>query len=836
MGSIFTVVRNVPASLALALVGLILALAGLILITPQLAGSILGEFRVVPGSIFVVVGLVVFLVGVFLGLGHAFFPTLAAVVKKDLKGYFDQPTGYILLVIFAALLAGLGFRQLFIAPEASMRAVISLWLPMLLTLFVPAATMRLVSEEQRDGTLETLLTQPLRTWNVIAAKFIAGFAFVSVGIIASLGIPIALETAGDMDIGAVIAQYFGTFLMTASYVAIGLFASSLTRNQMVALITGLATIGVLTLAGLPIVTLALPSRIAVLIQDLSPLTHYASISRGVLDLRDLLYFVALIMTFLSATYLMIRGKTVSHRSPRYRNLQFGVAALVLISLLVGWFGSFIGGRLDLTEQKLYTLDPATRDIVENLDDIVTIKLFTSQDPPVQISLVTRDVTDFVDDLASASNGRIKLQKIQADTSEEAAEQADRSFVRPQQFNLETQGELQIKLGYLGMGMTYANSQEVIGYIDSLDQLEQRVAGNIYRMTLKEPKTIGMLYGHGEKRRDAELQSWRNQLERQYYVEEFDYVAEGQLDATGRGYDILVIPGSQKEIFPDLFNEIDQYLSEGGKVLILMDPVLIDQQRMRGSANNPGMINWLRDYGIDVGTDVVMDFQAHETLGFGTSYGVVNLPYPYWVQVPTSESAISGGSAGAVFPWASSIEITNRVSNDIRDVEITPLLTTFETAGLDLDYDDLSPRSPRIDELSRTELRERHLAVSITGRRCPPLRAVCEIDPEDVFRMIVATDSDFISEQMAGGREQRYPDHIFLGLNWVDWLAQEDALAQIRGKGERFRPLVFSSDSDLHKNLVQYGNIIGVPALIILIGLVRFFLRRNTTRKVYTRGR
>ena len=760
--------------------------------------------------------------------------SIFAVVKKDLKGYFDQPTGYILLVIFAALLAGLGFRQLFIAPEASMRAIISLWLPMLLTLFVPAATMRLVSEEQRDGTLETLLTQPLRTWYVIAAKFIAGFAFVSVGIIASLGIPIALQTAGDMDIGAVIAQYFGTFLMTASYVAIGLFASSLTRNQMVALITGLATIGILTLAGLPIVTLALPSRVAVLIQDLSPLTHYASISRGVLDLRDLLYFVALIMTFLSATYLMIRGKTVSHRSPRYRNLQFGVAALVLISLLVGWFGSFIGGRLDLTEQKLYTLDPATRDIVENLDDIVTIKLFTSEDPPVQISLVTRDVTDFVDDLAAASNGRIKLQKIQADTSEEAAEQAERSFVRSQQFNLETQGELQIKLGYLGMGMTYANSQEVIGIIDSLDQLEQRVAGNIYRMTLKEPKTIGMLYGHGEKRRDAELQSWRNQLERSYYVEEFDYVQEGLLDATGRGFDILVVPGSQKEIFPDLFNEIDQYLSEGGKVLILMDPVLIDQQRMRGSANNPGMINWLRDYGIDVGTDVVLDFQAHETLGFGTPGGVINLPYPYWVQVPTSESAISGGSAGAVFPWASSIEITNRYSDEVRDAEITPLLTTFDTAGVDLDYDDLSPRSPRLDDLSQTELGERHLAVSITGRRCPPLKAVCEIDPENVFRLIVATDSDFISEQMAGGRQPRYPDHILLGLNWIDWLAQEDALAQIRGKGERFRPLVFSSD--LHKSIVQYGNIIGVPALIILIGLIRFFLRRNTTRKVYTRGR
>lgn len=756
--------------------------------------------------------------------------SIFAVVKKDLKGYFDQPTGYILLVVFAALLAGLGFRQLFLAPEASLRAIISLWLPMLLTLFVPAATMRLVSEEQRDGTLETLLTQPLRTWNVIAAKFLAGFIFVSVGIIATIGIPIALETAGDMDVGAVVAQYFGTFLMTASYVAVGLFASSLTRNQMVSLIIGLAIIGILTLAGLPIVTLALPSRVAVLIQDLSPLTHYGSIARGVLDFRDLLYFVALIMTFLSATYLMIRGKTVSHRSPRYRNLQFGVAALVVISLLVGWFGNSIGGRLDLTEQRLYTLDSATRDILNNLDDIVTIKLFTSEDPPVQISLVTRDVVDFVDDLAAASNGRIKLQKIHADASDEAAEEADRSFIRPVQFNIESQGELQIKLGYLGMGMTYANSQEVIGFIDSLDRLEQRVAGNIYRMTLKEPKTIGMLYGHGEKRRDAELQSWRNQLERQYYVEEFDYVGEGQLDATGRGLDILVIPGPQKEIFPDLFNEIDEYLSEGGKVLVLLDSVLIDEQRMRGAANNPGMANWLRSYGVDIGTDLVMDFQAHETLGFGTNYGVVNLPYPYWVQVPTTESAISGGSPGAVFPWASSIEITNRVSDDVRDVEITPLLTTFETAGVDLDFDDLSPRSPRIDELSRTELRERHLAVAVTGRRCPPFKAVCEIDPENVFRLIVATDSDFIGERMV----QRYPDHQLLGLNWIDWLAQEDALTQIRGKGDRFRPLVFSSD--LHKNLVQYGNIIGVPALIVLIGLIRYFLRRNTTRKVYTSGR
>ena len=201
-----------------------------------------------------------------------------------------------------------------------------------------------------------------------------------------------------------------------------------------------------------------------------------------------------------------------------------------------------------------------------------------------------------------------------------------------------------------------------------------------------------------------------------------------------------------------------------------------------------------------------------------------------MQVPTSESNISGGVAGVIMPWASSIDITNRISDEVGEIEVTPLLTTFETAGVDLEFEDLSPRSPRLVELADSPLRERHLAVAVTGTRCPPLHATCEIDPENVFRMIVATDSDWIGEQMV----QRYSQHQLLALNWMDWLMQEDALATIRGKGEVFRPLVFTSDT--HKNIVQYANVIGVPALIVLLGLARFLVRRNRTRKVYGSGK
>ena len=160
-----------------------------------------------------------------------------ALVKKDLKGYFDQPTGYVLLVIFVGVSSYIFFQTALENEEASLRPLFSLF-PWMLAIFVAASTMRLVAEEQRDGTLEILLTQPIRAWSVLLSKLVAALLFVGTGVVLTIGIPIALETAGDLDRGAVVAQYLGTFLLTASLVSIGLFTSSLTRNQIVAFILG----------------------------------------------------------------------------------------------------------------------------------------------------------------------------------------------------------------------------------------------------------------------------------------------------------------------------------------------------------------------------------------------------------------------------------------------------------------------------------------------------------------------------------------------------------------------------------------------------------------------
>ena len=568
-----------------------------------------------------------------------------ALIKKDLKGYFDQPTGYILLVLFASWLSYGFFRSTFDTFEASLRPLFTteltperLSLPWLLALFVPASTMRLLAEEQRDGTLETLLTQPIKAWIVLISKFCSGVLFVTVAVLATIGIPIALGTAGDMDIGAVVAQYIGSLFLAASFVAIGLFTSSISRNQIVAFILGFFFILVLMSAGLDQVAVTLPVGVANVLQTLSPVTHFSTIARGIIDLRDLLYFAALISTFLSATYLMLRSKSLSHVSSQYRNLQVGVSSLILLSLLVGWYGNYIGGRLDLTEDKIFTLSDGTSEILDELDDILTIKLYESKDPPPQISLVSRDVNDFLEDLSS-SREDIKFVRKFPDEDEEVAKEAKMAGVSPVQFNVFGQTELSTKLGYLGLTLTYADQREVIQFIRSVDGFEYNIASSINSMLLKESKTVGFLTGHGEMNSKQGLAALTQYLSSQYDVTDIEAKSDGSIDLTD--IDVLIVAGPNQNI-PDLERSaIREYVSGGGKAMILLDPVLVDQGRLVAVRNTNSSAEFLEDFGIILEDNMVFDPQFNESLSFNVGVGNVVLNYPFWAHVPTIDKKITG---------------------------------------------------------------------------------------------------------------------------------------------------------------------------------------------------
>ncbi len=759
--------------------------------------------------------------------------SLIPLVKKDLRGYFDQPTGYILIVIFVGVISYLFFfvSDFNRTSEASVRDLFSL-LPWLLALFIPASTMRLIAEEQRDGTLEILLTQPIRGWVVLAAKFLSGMIFVSVAILATVGIPIALETVGNvegekwnLDEGAVIAQYVGSLLLAASFVAVGLFTSSLTQNQIVSFILGLFLIAILMLIGLDVVSDPLPERFSSLLQNLSPVTHFHSMARGVIDLRDVLYFAALVSTFLSATFLAIRSKSLSRESTQYRNLQLGVAGLIVLSLLVGWFSSSIGGRLDLTEDKLYTLSDGTKEILDGLDDILTIKLFTSKDPPTNILTATRDVNDFLDDLASGSS-RVKVVRRYPDTNPDpeanihedpglrALRESQLAGVPPQQFNVVSQGEIQIKVGYLGLSMTYADRREVIPTINSIDGFEYRFASLAHRMTQTERKTVGFLSGNGERAIDGELRTLAAVLGQQYDVKQITPDEEQQIDLGD--LDVLIIPGPTQEAPQPVVDAISGFLAAGGKAMVMVDRFTVDQAQLMARPNRHSFADFVNLYGVIVDDNVLFDVGSNQQIPFSTPSGVVTIDYPYWMRVTSVDAKVAGDVPSVVIPWASSVAFDN---DFVGRVEMLPLLQTSEMAAVDYNYreiPDVSPHSEAVTSVTQADLVPNFVGVAVTG----------SADGGGEFRLVVTGDSDWLSDDVL----QLAQENLAVALNLVDWLAQEDTLAAVRAKIITSRELLFPPST--HRNVVQYANIGGVPLLFVLIGLLRFLRRRGVGLRRY----
>jgi ABC-2 type transport system permease protein len=744
-------------------------------------------------------------------------------IRKDLKGYFDQPTGYILIVIFVAMLSWAFFKTALLLGETSLRPLFTVEfaidrpsLPWLMTLFIPAATMRLLSEEHRDGTLETLLTQPIRGWVVLVTKFLSGLIFVSIAILATIAIPITLTTAGNLDWGAVISQYIASIFLAGCLVSIGLFTSSLTRNQIVSFILGLTVSMVLMIMGLEIVAITLPSGAANLLQLLSPITHFDNVGRGVIDLRDLLYFLSLISTFLSATFLIMRSRTLSHRTPQYRNLQLGVAGFIILSILVGWFGTSIKGRLDLTEDKIFSLSPATVQIIDNLDDLLTVDVFMSNDPPVQVSLTSRDVNDFLNDFESNSDDMVKVSRHYPEDDETAARKAQNAGINPVQFELRSQGELQIKTGYLGISLTYLDKREVIPFVDSVDGFEYQLASLTNKMVNErlEKKKIGFLEGHGESSiaDQNQLNFFARVLNQQYQVSQIISEENDVFDLTD--IDILVIASPKKLISSKEKQEIQRFLRDGGSALIALEPVVIDRTQLTGLPNRDDFGDFVREqFGISVEQDIVYDTRSFETISFQSAGRSLARPYPYFVRSEVTDKKIGREIRSVVLPWVSSVGVINIPGNPYK---ITPLLSSSQYGAIDFEYRNLTPDTPTFTDISAKNMVQSDLGVTAEG--------------QSGSKIVVIGDAEWLETYFI----QRFQNNAYFGLNLIDWLAQDDTLASVRSKVVSERNLVFSSDT--HKNIVQYVNIVGIPIAFVIIAFLRYTQRRSKGFRTNWRSR
>ncbi len=226
------------------------------------------------------------------------------VFKKEFKGYFISPIAYIVISIFLVISGWFFFSTFFIYKQTEMRNFFSL-LPLILSFIIPAVTMRLFSEELNIGSYEVLITMPITFHDVIIGKFLAALAFIAIMLVPTFSYVIFIAFMGDIDMGPVIGGYIGAFFLSAAYVSVGIFASSLTRNQIVSFIIGCAICFLLTLFDKILVFL--PSGIVNIFQFLGANYHFDNIARGIVDSRDLIYFISVSFIALYASEYTMQG-------------------------------------------------------------------------------------------------------------------------------------------------------------------------------------------------------------------------------------------------------------------------------------------------------------------------------------------------------------------------------------------------------------------------------------------------------------------------------------------------------------------------------------------------
>jgi ABC-2 type transport system permease protein len=406
-----------------------------------------------------------------------------AITRKELEGYFGSPMALIFVGVFLAvtLFSFFWVDTFFARGIADVRPLFR-WMPVLMIFLVAALTMRQWSEEQRSGTLEVLLTLPVSPIQLVVGKFLAVMGLVAVSLALTIFLPITVSLLGNLDWGPVFGGYLAAILLAAAYVAIGLFVSSRTDNQIVALILTALLGGLFYLAGSGGVTDFVGESLGEILRAIGSGSRFESIQRGVVDLRDLLYYLSLTGVFLALNVASLNSKrwSTGKRTLPYRRSVALTTVLVVLNLVL--FNVWVfplqarGLRVDLTAQQEYSLSQTTRDLLDNLQEPLLIRgYFSEKTHPLLAPLVPR-IRDMLQEYEVASGGMVQLEIVDPAKDPDKEAEANQTYgIRPTPFQVAGRYETSIINSYFDILIRYGDQNAVLNFRD-LIEIEPRRDG------------------------------------------------------------------------------------------------------------------------------------------------------------------------------------------------------------------------------------------------------------------------------------------------------------------------------------------------------------------------
>ncbi|HTW73989.1 MAG TPA: Gldg family protein [Steroidobacteraceae bacterium] len=398
---------------------------------------------------------------------------ISHVAGKELTGFFASPAAVLFLAAFLGVTLFVFFwaSTFFERNLADVRPLFQ-WMPVLLIFLVGALTMRSWAEERRSGTLELLLTSPTAPTELVLGKFFGVLVLVLIALLLTLPLPISVSFLGPLDWGPVIGGYAAAICLAAAYVAIGLWVSCRTDNQIVSLIVTVAITGAFYLIGSDTLTALVGYRAGEWLHDLGAGSRFASITRGVLDLRDLYYYFSITATFLVLNRLSLeRLRWAGNRAGSRHQRWYWVAALLAANLLGAnfWLGQIGSARLDLTAGRLYTLSDTTRSYLAQLQEPLLIRgYFSSATHPLLAPLIPQ-LHDLLEEYAVAGGSKVHVEFVDPhDDPKVEAEATNRYNIRPVPFDVAGKYRNSVVNTYFDILVAYGDQFQVLTFRDLID--------------------------------------------------------------------------------------------------------------------------------------------------------------------------------------------------------------------------------------------------------------------------------------------------------------------------------------------------------------------------------
>ncbi|MCB1864783.1 MAG: Gldg family protein [Chromatiales bacterium] len=435
---------------------------------------------------------------------------IARVAAREFAAFFASPVGYLFLGAFlAAVLFVFFWVEAFFARNIADTRPLFEWLPRLLIFLVAALTMRAWSEERRAGTLELLQSAPVTSTRLVLGKFFAALALVAVALLLTLPLPITVAQLGPLDSGPVAGGYLASLLLAAAYIAVGLWVSARTDNQIVALIGTVLVCGLLWLVGAEIITGLAGQRLGEWLRLAGTGARFDSITRGVIDPADLAYYLSLTGVFLTLTVYALerlRWSRASERKCAHRG-RTALTVLVVANFLAlnAWVAHAGLPRVDLTSGGIYTLSSATRGVLADLDEPLVLRgYFSAQTHPLLAPLVPQ-LRDLVSEYAAAEAGRVRVEFIDpADDPDAEREAGERFGVRPVAFQTASKYQAAVVNSYFDLVVQYGDQYERLGYRDLIEiklrgetDLDVRLRNPEYDLTRAIKKVLHGYRGAGD---------------------------------------------------------------------------------------------------------------------------------------------------------------------------------------------------------------------------------------------------------------------------------------------------------------------------------------------------